>query len=156
MINMINFSLVFPCIKTSNLLKSSFIYVCIGGDHPPRPPGLLLSRFFLRAQVLSICVSECLVAPSPGRLPVGRALWCMWGFKRGPYLSTPAKLPSTQRHSHPRHPSIFQLRKGSCAYLLTPWLSLCFPYLLPWRSVFEVRTSICSTRIHMVISHFPV
>ena len=74
MINIDTFFLVIPCVNMTHLLKSSFIYVCIGGDHPPRPPGLLLSSFFLRAQVLSICVSECLVAPSPGRLPVGRAL----------------------------------------------------------------------------------
>lgn len=77
----------------------------------PDPLGCFYPVFFLQAQVLSICVSAWLVA-----LPRVAACWpgflMVVGVVGGPYLSTPAKLPSTQRHSRPHHPSIPQLNKG--------------------------------------------
>lgn len=101
-------------------ISQQTVVLCItlksaGGDHPPRPPGLLLSSVFLFLQPSTGAVHLCVCLPG-GPSPRVAACWpdllMHVGVEEGPYLSTPAKLPSTQRHSHPHHPSISQLSKG--------------------------------------------
>lgn len=100
-----------PIVANFQFLEMFLISKCTEVGHPLRTPVLRLSIFLSKHRC---CPSVC----PPAWWPCSRVAAC-WsgplicvGVVREPYLSTPAKLSSTHCHSHPHHPSIFQLNRG--------------------------------------------
>lgn len=109
--------------------------------------------------MLSICWSACLVALLPGGcLLVWPSDAC--GGCQGTIPVYACQTPHYTPSLTPSSPLNLSAEQGSphaaYAYLLIPRLSLRFPYLWSWRTIFEARTSICTTQMHLVISLFPV